>query len=217
MAETAVVGHVHGTALKREGTLPQRLMRTRISPTLFRHARDGSLMDCRHFRKHHLAYLDDTLSGDQTVAAQCHVLVCDACAAHDTLVRRSLMMARSLPAIEPSAEFQRRLRARLVACRSEPIPTPAGFTFRSPRMFAAVTVGAVLGTLAWRGMSVGAPPVIAMQPVVATQPALPNSYITPALMQAMSTGNPVWPVAMLIEDAPTRFVTADLRWVDELR
>ena len=54
-------------------------------------------MDCRTFRKHHLAYLDDTLPGDVMARAQCHVLNCDACAAHDTMVRRSLMMVRSLP------------------------------------------------------------------------------------------------------------------------
>jgi len=50
-----------------------------------------------------------------------------------------------------------------------------------------------------------------MQPVVASQPALamPSPYITPALMQAMATGNPVWPAAMLIDDAPTYFVSAE--------
>ena len=72
-------------------------------------------MDCSHFRKSHLAYLDDALPDTQMAAAQRHVLACDACAAHDTLVRRSLMVARSLPAIEPSAAFRRRLRERLQA------------------------------------------------------------------------------------------------------
>jgi len=76
-------------------------------------------MDCNYFRKHHLAYLDDTLPGDLMAAAQRHVLVCNGCAAHDTLVRRSLMVARSLPTLEPSAAFQERLRARLAECRSE--------------------------------------------------------------------------------------------------
>lgn len=188
-------------------------------------------MDCKTFRNHHLAYLDDTLSGEQTSAAQRHVLACDGCAAHDTLVRRSLMMARSLQPIEPSAAFQERLRARLAECRDESVANaaanaaataallnaPTRSAMRSPRMFAAVAAGAVLGTLAWRGMAMSAPPAIVMQPVIASQPAMPNSYITPALMQAMSTGNPVWPAAVLIEDVPTHFVAADFTFADDMR
>ena len=76
-------------------------------------------MDCRNFRKHHLSYLDDTLSGDQMAAAQRHILACDACASHDTMVRRSLIVARNMPSIEPSTAFQERLQARLAECRLE--------------------------------------------------------------------------------------------------
>ncbi|HYW31012.1 MAG TPA: zf-HC2 domain-containing protein [Gemmatimonas sp.] len=185
-------------------------------------------MDCRNFRRHHLAYLDDTLSGDQTSEAQRHLLSCDGCAAHDTLVRRSLMMARSLPAIEPTADFQRRLRDRLAACRDEPMPQASRKTLGMPvfevsrpiaRTFAAVAAGTALGLIAWNGFS--SPDdaeLIAMQPVVASEPALRgNPYITPALMQAMSTGNPVWPATMLLEDAPSSFVMATYNLAEEIR
>jgi anti-sigma factor RsiW len=163
-------------------------------------------MDCRSFRKHHLAYLDDTLSGDQTAAAQRHVLSCDACAAHDTLVRRSLMIARSMREIEPSADFQARLRARLAATRDEAVPPPIpADTRRHGRTLAAMAAGALLATLAWRGVEPTEPALVAMQPVIATQPAT-NPFVSPALMRAMATGNPVWPAAMLLEDMPTHFV-----------
>lgn len=207
-------------------------------------------MDCHGFRKHHLAYLDDTLSGDQTAAAQRHILACDACAAHDTLVRRSLMMARNIPVIEPTSEFQSRLRARLAACRddaalpasdtrvpfwksrgalsgfddgcdaafladpvvsvassSEPAPT----TRYGRTIVVAMTAGAILA-LGWRGIGTSAAAEVAMQPVIATQPALSsqNPYVTPAMMRAMSTGNPVWPAALLIEDAPSHIVMASM-------
>jgi len=76
-------------------------------------------MDCTHFRRQHLAYLDDTLPGDLMAAAQRHVLQCAACAAHDTRIRRSLMVARSLPAVVPRADFRARLDARLAECRNE--------------------------------------------------------------------------------------------------
>jgi len=73
-------------------------------------------VDCRQFRCDHLEYLDDTLPGDTMRAAQLHVLQCAACASHDTMVRRSLMVARSLPRITPSAGFEAQLAARLAMC-----------------------------------------------------------------------------------------------------
>ena len=184
-------------------------------------------MDCRSFRKQHLAYLDDTLSGDETGLAQRHLLDCDPCRAHDTLVRRSLMMARSLPPIEPTAEFQERMRASLEACREERARKLARAAARpAPRKapnashtVAALAAGMVLGALAWGGLTSSEPATIAMQPVIATQPAVSSQhpYITPALMQAMSTGNPVWPAAVLIEDVPTYFVTADFNFAGDVR
>ncbi len=185
-------------------------------------------MDCRAFRKNHLAYLDDTLSGDETRAALQHILSCDCCAAHDTLVRRSLMIARSMPGIEPSAEFQSRLRERLASCREDAATkstmsaqrSPFFSSVRSARAIAVVAVGAVIGTLLWRGTDDAAPPTMAMQPVIASQPAAvePAFLYSPALISAMSTGNPVWPAAMLmIDEAPTQLVSSDFQLVTDGR
>lgn len=193
-------------------------------------------MDCKHFRKNHLAYLDDTLPGELMAEAQRHLLVCDGCAAHDTLVRRSLMVVRSMRVIEPSAAFQSRLRARLAACREEcAAERRAGLTAAGAAAFPGmassvmarvrptlrpalpptrtvmmVAAGAMLGVMAWQAMSEEPVPALAMQPVMETRPApmSPTPYITPALVQAMSTGNPVWPAAMLMEQAPVGFVNA---------
>jgi anti-sigma factor RsiW len=171
-------------------------------------------MDCRSFRKHHLAYLDDTLSGDDMTAAQRHILACDRCAAHDTMVRRSLMLARNISMVEPSPEFRDRLRSRLDACKRDDAIQAANVArqntvFRSPRAFAAIAAGAVLGTIAWSGLAPAETPLVAMQPVIATQPALPSEpYVSPALVQAMATGNPVWPAALILDEMPTQFVNA---------
>lgn len=184
-------------------------------------------MDCNHFRKNHLAYLDDTLPGDLMTSAQHHVMVCNGCAAHDTLVRRSLMVVRSMPIVEPSAEFQARLRARLAECRSEhraeaatrldprgfaPVHPPA----RASRTVLALAASAVLGVMAWQALGVPGAPELVMQPVIASRPAprAPSPVITPAMMQAMSTGNPVWPAAMLIDEAPVSFVNAEYSFAE---
>lgn len=188
-------------------------------------------MDCKSFRRQHLAYLDDTLPGDDMASAQHHVMRCDGCAAHDTLVRRSLMVARSLPMVELSVDFQAKLRARLAECRNEdrragraesgmgrrrgadpmqPMPYTAGRRTTSRLMVAAVA-GAMLGAYAWQGWGAAPASALSIQPVLAAQPSMPTPapYITPELMQAMATGNPVWPAALLIEDAPAHFVHPD--------
>lgn len=187
-------------------------------------------MDCKQFRKQHLAYLDNTLSGEATTAAQHHVMVCDPCAAHDTMVRRSMMVARSLPTLSPSDEFQARLRERLATCRSADGRYPVGDELglarpRATKALIAVAASAVLGVIAIRSFQGDRPSELSMQPVIASQRAVPMpisaalpanagaitgapTYVTPALMQVMATGNPVWPAAMIIEDAPLQLVSA---------
>lgn len=190
-------------------------------------------MDCKHFRKQHLAYLDDTLPGDLMAEAQRHVLVCDGCAAHDALVRRSLLvvhnMAPAMPSIEPSAEFQSKLRARLAECRAERTAAVAGTLggtvmppvahnrFVSPsRTMLAMAASAVIGALAFQAFRSETAPTLAMQPVMAMPPApvVRAPYINPALMQAMATGNPVWPATMIVEEAPVGFVNAQYRFAE---
>jgi hypothetical protein len=190
-------------------------------------------MDCTHFRKQHLSYLDDTMPGDQMAEAQRHVLVCDGCAAHDALVRRSLMvvhsMAPTMPSLEPSAEFQSKLRARLAECRAERTAAVAGTLgdtvmppvahnrFVSPsRTMLAMAASAVIGALAFQAFRGETAPTLAMQPVMA-MPPVPVAevpYINPALMQAMATGNPVWPATMIVEEAPVGFVNAQYRFAE---
>lgn len=189
-------------------------------------------MDCKHFRKHHLAYLDDTLPGDLMAQAQRHVLDCDGCAAHDTLVRRSLMALRSLPEIEPSAAFQSRLHARLAECRAEregrspggSLGAPqqvlitgaaAGWFVNPARTVMAVAASAVIGVLAFQTIREETAPTLAMQPVMAMPPEpVAAPYISPALVQAMATGNPVWPAAMIVEEAPVGFVNTEYRFAE---
>ena len=80
-------------------------------------------MDCSAFRRHHVAYVDDTLPGDLVAASARHAAECPACARHDAAVRRSLLVARNLARdaapLECSADFAARLEARLAPVRAE--------------------------------------------------------------------------------------------------
>ena len=75
-------------------------------------------MNCREFRRKHDAYVDDTLSGVDIEGMGQHLRLCPQCAALDTRIRRSLLLARNLPTIEPSAAFGERLQMRLAQERA---------------------------------------------------------------------------------------------------
>jgi hypothetical protein len=145
-------------------------------------------MDCGTFRENHGALIDRSVSDGDLVAMQRHVQECPACAAHDTTVRRALLLFRNMPAIEPSPDFSVRLHERLRDVRSE-----AGRSrdvYRGPGIgvFAGLAAGVVaagylfVATSTW----VPAPGTLAMAPVVAVAPA-----IDPAADQATVMANAV--------------------------
>jgi len=179
-------------------------------------------MDCRHFRNEHLAYLDDTLPGNVMAEAQRHLLACDACAAHDRLVRRSIMLVRNLPELEPSAAFSERLQARLATCALAPgadgadddeaflLPSaPRARWHRRPIWMAMAAGLAIVSAVSVGGANEGQvtepelPPVYAGAPLPAA-PVVPE--FSPALLQAMSTGNPMWSMVQLLDEMPAHAI-----------
>jgi anti-sigma factor RsiW len=70
-------------------------------------------MDCSAFRKKHLLYVDEVLSGEQADAMQAHMRSCRLCAAYDARIRRALFLVRNMPRLEPAADFQDRLFRRI--------------------------------------------------------------------------------------------------------
>ncbi len=168
-------------------------------------------MDCRSFRRKHLAYLDDTLSGVETKGMRKHLGACEACAQHDASVRRALLVVRNLPAVTPSPDFGRRLRARIAA---ETLRGPgAGGSLRGPSVglfmsvAASVVVVGVLVTLAGT-QGVNNRPYPRLPAVVADIPAAPTlsgqADAAPAIVASMSTGMPIWSALLLAEEGSVR-------------
>ena len=177
-------------------------------------------MDCRTFRAQHLAYLDDTLPGDSMADAQRHLMACDACAAHDTLVRRSLVLARNhCSEIAPSDAFRARLEARLAECRTVPAsatwpdeeaflePVVARPAWRSRNAWLAMAAGVgVVVTVSLQGRA-GREAEPELPPVLALAPAPPPPVVppvSPAMVRALSTGNPMWSVVQLLDEMPAQ-------------
>jgi hypothetical protein len=169
-------------------------------------------MDCREFRKNHVLFVDARCGVAEEQAMREHVSTCSACARQDMLIRRSLLLVRNLPRIEPSPGFHARLNTRLRAASA------AGASSRRSRFsigaFAAIAASVAFVTVA-ASLSVrhARPTEIRLDPVVATLPELesaPSPVATPALVATVPTGMPVWPGIMVATQAPMHFVAAEL-------
>jgi hypothetical protein len=141
-----------------------------------------------------------------------HMHQCPSCAHHDMIVRRSLMLVKSLPTIEPSPDFQARLAARLRAATPPTVlatPRPLRASFGA---FVALAAGiGFVAYLAADAMRPRAPVEIRMPPVVASVPELEASAVaTPALVATVPTGMSVWPAIMVASQAPVHFVAAEM-------
>lgn len=174
-------------------------------------------MDCRAFHHHHLAFVDDTLPAVDMVAMQAHLGECEACAAHDALVRRSLMLLRNLPPIEPSPGFTARLNARLQAMGPVDVVGASrlhGTGGPGIRGFVAAAVGVVaFGYLTASAFDwTGPAHPLRMAPVIASAPEPPPPPLaSPAFMASVSMGMPVWPAAIMAEQAPVHFARSEFR------
>jgi len=167
-------------------------------------------MDCREFRDRHAPFVDLLCSADEETEMREHIRACATCARHDMVVRRSLMLVKSLPTIEPSPDFQARLEARLRSARFE---TPRTRSLRiSYVTFTAVA--AVLAFVAFFGLAAmrrAQPQIIRLAPVVASVPEIESSpFAATALVAAVPTGMSVWPAIMVANEAPIQFVAAEL-------
>ena len=187
-------------------------------------------MNCREFRHKHDAYVDDTLSGADIEAMGRHLRLCGSCAALDTRIRRSLLLARNLPTIEPSAAFSERLQLRLaheraLKARNEReagyastgyasvTDTPMrhrvpNFIGTSMALVAGIAMAAGLLMTVTASLTRGSEEAIRLSPVVASLPEPEMSPLAmPAMVASMPAGMPVWPAVFVAQQAPWRLAS----------
>lgn len=177
-------------------------------------------MDCRTFRKNHLAFVDDTLPGVDVVRMQLHQAECPECERWDQQIRRSLLVARNhLGAIEPSARFRSRLDARLAQEKAALAAAPAlfGSRRRAPvwtLTLGLVAIGVTAGTLlrvSDGGTSVGrmSAAVVVGPPDAGHMSPAGAAGAQPAFIATMSSGMAILPALMLVDEAPVLRAAAD--------
>jgi hypothetical protein len=155
-------------------------------------------MDCGMFRENHGVLLDESVSDAELAELRRHLNECAACSAHDTAVRRALLLFRNMPSIEPSSDFSVLLHERLRTVRAESGPgTGRGdhrhahrYAYRGPGAgtFAGLAAGVIAAGYLIVAASSWAPAAgpLAMAPVVSTAPAT-----DPAADQATVMANAV--------------------------
>jgi hypothetical protein len=166
-------------------------------------------MDCREFQENHFAFVDDTMPGIELVRMQMHLGECESCARHDATIRRSLMLFRSLPSIEPSADFSERFEKRLLEAKIA--DREAVHTGRTRRFAAAVTITSAV-MLTYIGVSlrqVDTPQDISLPPVVATAAEPSSVAIAPApeMVASVPAGLQMWTAALFAEQTPVHFAS----------
>jgi hypothetical protein len=174
-------------------------------------------MNCREFRRKHDGYVDDTLSGADMEAMGRHRRSCAECAALDTRVRRSLLLAHNMPTIQPSAAFTERLQMRLAHERAlkarqqlDDAGTMMGLMTRHRSPFSTGTYVALATGIAMAAavtMSVAlagdTDRPIRLAPVVASAPEPEASpFATPAMVASMPAGMPIWGAVYVAQRAP---------------
>ena len=169
-------------------------------------------MDCLEFRNQYLAFVDQTLPPVEQSTAELHLASCSICARHDLAMRRGLMVLRNLPSVEPSSDFYNRLTTTLH--RMERADARAS-RYRGPGLgaFAAAAAGVVgIGFMAavafnWtaQARNLALAPVVASTPAISPYPVTNSSFVASA-----SAGLPIWPAAMLVDQAPVRFASEEL-------
>lgn len=170
-------------------------------------------MDCREFRNQHVGFVDDTLPAVDMDAMRRHRDVCFTCARHDAAVRRSLLLVRNLPCIEPSPDFMARLNDRLR--RVEPVRhTHRRMAAGAVGAFAVMAAGIAIVAFFGYEMSARArtPEILRLPPVVASTPELPPPPVaTPAFAASVPTGMGVWPAVMMAGDAQLHMASLELQ------
>ncbi len=172
-------------------------------------------MDCRTFRAHHVGFIDDVLPGIQIVEMQRHIAECPPCARHDARIRRSLLVFRNLPTIECPPDFTERVTSRILALKDAPDSSRASF-FTPLRSVAAVVAACLflvggVNLLRTDDSPLSHAPVVASLPAV-DEPAVEESLMAShAMLASVSTGIPIWPAALMAEQAPIHFANSAFR------
>jgi hypothetical protein len=172
-------------------------------------------MDCRTFHARHVGFVDDVLPGIEIVEMQRHIAECAPCARHDALIRRSLMLFRNMPTIECPPDFTQRVNDRIRSLGDTPLSRRASFITPGGTFAAVCAAGLVL--FAGSNLFPDNDAPLTHAPVVASVPAREGPAVeesivaSQAMLASVSMGIPIWPAALMVEQAQIEFTNSAFR------
>jgi len=167
-------------------------------------------MKCREFKSNHVGFIDDVLPAADMSEMRRHLAVCPRCATLDIRIRRSLLVVRNLPQIEPSADFFARLSEAL---KEAP---PAEPRFRPLTAAAAITaVTAALAAAVYFAMAISpqqqpVPSARAATLATTAAPVAPVPMNEVVIAATVPAGVPVWPAMFMVGELPMHLGSAEL-------
>jgi hypothetical protein len=168
-------------------------------------------MNCREFKSEHVGFVDDLLSAADMADMTRHLRTCARCSTLDVRIRRSLLVIRNLPQIEPSADFYARLSERL---KHSPLPSAND---RVASLATTVVVAtAALAAAVYFAMAVNvqrntpARPLAPVQSVAVVQQAQPQPISDASLVAAVPAGVSVWPAMFMVGELPMHLANLEL-------
>jgi anti-sigma factor RsiW len=128
---------------------------------------------CDTFLARHSDYLDGLLQPLEAARMSAHADACASCARYDRVVRKGLLLARELPAIEPATDFDARLQHRLLHLKDAAAADAHSWSVGG--VAATLGVAAAIALLAWSPMimDTGEPAVRAVAAPASTGAAEP--------------------------------------------
>jgi hypothetical protein len=168
-------------------------------------------MNCREFRSNHVGFIDDVLSAADMAEMRRHIGACARCATLNVRIRRSLLVVRNLPQIEPSADFYARLCEQL---KTAPAPVATHRTASTAATYFALT--AALAAALYFAIAGGMHrttlfQTVPRQIVAADEPDRTSPLIGDAtLVATVPAGVPVWPAMFMVGELPMRLTNAEL-------
>ena len=156
----------------------------------------------------HTLFIDELCSDLDEFEMRSHMRFCPECDRHDTVVRRGIMLVRSLPTIRPTPDFNARLSARL---RAESLIPQTKGSERIARYASLVAAGMVLALGAAKVLGSRNTDIYRMAPVVASRPLSRLSpFGTTGLVATVPTGMSIWPAIVMASQTPAHFVATEL-------
>jgi len=165
-------------------------------------------MNCKEFRSEHVGFIDDVMSAADMAAMRRHIRICARCSTLDVRIRRSLMVVRNLPQIEPSADFFARLSEGL-----KHAPPPA--RHRTSSIVVTFVVTTMAAAAVYFAMAVAVRRDSPSRPFPAQALAyraegVPSPIGNPELVPAVPAGIPIWPAMFMVGELPMHLANVEL-------